>query len=122
MGHRQHRADFGYPLLPFDLNRREYNAELAGGCLLEMGIYPVALAWLFMQRDPVDIQVSAHRAPNGVEDDLAMLFDYGDESDGAVATLGTSFRSKPGYPGWQAAKQPCVLGEHHPVPGTHGTR
>ena len=91
---RQFKADFGYPLLPFDPGRREYNAKLAGGCLLEMGIYPVALAWLFMQRDPVDIQVTAHRAPNGVEDDLAMLFDYGDESDGAVATLGTSFRSK----------------------------
>ena len=91
---RQVKADFGYPLLPFDPGRREYNAELAGGCLLEMGIYPVALAWLFMQRDPVDIQVTAHRAPNGVEDDVAMLFDYGDESDGAVATLGTSFRSK----------------------------
>jgi predicted dehydrogenase len=91
---RQVKADFGYPLLPFDPDRREYNAELAGGCLLEMGIYPVALAWLFMQRDPVDIQVTAHKAPNGVEDDVAMLFDYGDESDGAVATLGTSFRSK----------------------------
>lgn len=91
---RQVKADFGYPLLPFDPNRREYNAELAGGCLLEMGIYPVALAWLFMQRDPVDIKVTAHKAPNGVEDDVAMLFDYGDESDGAVATLGTSFRSK----------------------------
>ena len=91
---RQVKADFGYPLLPFDPARREYNAELAGGCLLEMGIYPVALAWLFMQRDPVDIQVTAHKAPNGVEDDVAMLFQYGDESDGAVATLGTSFRSK----------------------------
>ena len=91
---RQVKADFGYPLLPFDPARREYNAELAGGCLLEMGIYPVALAWLFMQRDPVDIKVTAHKAPNGVEDDVAMLFQYGDESDGAVATLGTSFRSK----------------------------
>lgn len=91
---RQVKADFGYPLLPFDPNRREYNAELAGGCLLEMGIYPVALAWLFIQRDPEKIQVTAHKAPNGVEDDVAILFNYGDESDGAVATLGTSFRSK----------------------------
>jgi len=91
---RQVKADFGYPQLPFDPGRREYNAELAGGCLLEMGVYPVALAWLFMQRDPVDIQVVAHKAPNGVEDDVAMLFDYGDGSEGAVATLGTSFRSK----------------------------
>ena len=91
---RQVKADFGYPLLPFDPQRREYDAELAGGCLLEMGIYPVALAWLFMQRDPVDIQVTAHRAPNGVEDDVVMVFDYGEESQNAVATLGTSFRSK----------------------------
>jgi predicted dehydrogenase len=90
---RQLKADFGYPL-PYDPRRREYNAELAGGCLLEMGIYPVALAWLFMQQDPEDIQVVAHKAPNGVEDDVAMLFDYGDKADGAVATLGTSFRNK----------------------------
>jgi len=91
---RQVKADFGYPLLPYDPDRRELNSELAGGCLLEMGIYPVALAWLFIQRDPEDILVVAHKAPNGVEDDVAILFDYGAGSDGAVATLGTSFRSK----------------------------
>ena len=91
---RQLKADFGYPLLPYDPGRREYNAALAGGCLLEMGIYPVALARLFIQHDPVAIQVVAHKAPNGVEDDVAMLFDYGDSADGAVATLATSFRSK----------------------------
>lgn len=91
---RQVKADFGYPLLPFDPDRREYDADLAGGCLLEMGIYPVALAWLFMQKDPVRVEVVAHKAPNGVEDDVVMVFDYGDECEGAVATLGTSFRSK----------------------------
>ncbi|MDH3903536.1 MAG: Gfo/Idh/MocA family oxidoreductase, partial [Xanthomonadales bacterium] len=41
---RQIKADFGYPQLPFDPGRREYNVEFAGGCLLEMGIYPVSLA------------------------------------------------------------------------------
>ena len=56
---RQVKVDFGYPQLPYDPDRREYNAELAGGCLLEMGIYPIALAWLFMQRDPENIQVTA---------------------------------------------------------------
>lgn len=91
---RQVKADFGFPKLPFDPDQREYNADLAGGCLLEMGIYPVALAWLFMQKDPVEIQAVAHKAPNGVEDDLVMVFDYGEDSEGAVATLGTSFRSK----------------------------
>lgn len=90
----QIKADFGYPQLPYDPKRREYDADLAGGCLLEMGIYPVALAWLFMQRDPERIQVSAHRAPNGVEDDLNILYDYDSASGDARAVLGTSFRSK----------------------------
>lgn len=99
---RQIKADFGYPQLPFDPDRREYNVEFAGGCLLEMGIYPVSLAWLFMQQDPVGIQTTVHKAPNGVEDDVVMLFNYGNNIDGhterntegTTATLATSFRSK----------------------------
>jgi predicted dehydrogenase len=91
---RQVKADFGYPFLPFDPDRREYNADLAGGCLLEIGVYPVALALLFLQRDPDAIQVIARKAPNGVEDDLQMLFDYGDNDSGCTATLAASFRSK----------------------------
>lgn len=91
MGKIRHiKADFGYPQLPFDPHKREYNIHLAGGCLLEMGIYPVALAWLFMSEEPRDIQVLSRFAPNGVEDDLAIQFNYAD----AVATLGTSFRCK----------------------------
>ena len=83
------KADFGYPL-PYDPLRREYHADLAGGALLEMGIYPVALAWLFMQAHPQHIEVIARKAPNRVEDDVVMLFDY----PNAVATLATSFRCK----------------------------
>ena len=101
---RQIKADFGYPQLPFDPKRREYDADLAGGCLLEMGIYPVALADLFMQQDPVDMQVLAHMAPNGVEDDVAMLFDYGDQADGAVAVLSTSYRAR-------LPNVACIIGE-----------
>jgi predicted dehydrogenase len=84
------KADFGYPLLPFDAQRREYDAALGGGCLLEMGIYPVALAWLFLRREPRRMHVIRRDAPNGVEDDIAALFDY----DDCTATLATSFRCK----------------------------
>lgn len=84
------KADFGYPLLPYDPQRREYNASLAGGSLLEMGIYPIALAWLFLERDPQEIKVVARKAANGVEDDVAMIFNY----DNCVASLATSFRCK----------------------------
>ena len=87
---QQIKADFGYPQLPYSADKRMYNADLAGGCLLEMGVYPVALAWFFLRQDPTSIQVVSRHAPNGVEDDLAVLFNYKE----LVATLGTSFRCK----------------------------
>ncbi len=85
----QIKADFGYPV-EYSSTKREYNADLAGGCLLDMGVYPVALAALFSGQDPERISVVSRHAPNGVEDDVAAIFDY----SGFVATLGTSFRAK----------------------------
>ena len=85
----QINVDFGYPF-EYSATRREYNADLAGGCLLEMGVYPVALAALFTGQDPEEIAVVARHAPNGVEDDVAAIFNYRD----CVATLTTSFRAK----------------------------
>ena len=85
------RADFGYDQT-YDPDGRLYNPDLAGGAVLDMGVYPVALAWLFLQRDPTEIVAVGHRAPTGVEDDVTMRFDY----PGAVATLATSFRGR--YP------------------------
>ena len=85
----QINVDFGYPL-EYSATRREYNADLAGGCLLEMGVYPVALAALFTGQDPEEVAVVSRHAPNGVEDDVVAMFNYRD----CVATLGTSFRAK----------------------------
>ena len=87
---RHVKADFGYPI-PYSNDRREYDNRLAGGCLLEMGIYPVAIAQYFLGSEPDDITVRSHQAPNGVEDDVVILASY---SQGAMATLATSFRCK----------------------------
>ena len=87
---RHLKADFGYPL-PFDAARREYDRVLAGGCLLEMGVYPVAIAALFMHDDPKAINVAHGLAPNGVENDVVILYHF---EDGGTATLATSFRCK----------------------------
>ena len=86
---RHVKADFGYPIT-YDPEKRVYNAELAGGCLFDMGIYPVALARLFTSRAPSTIEVVSRFAPNGVDDDVVMLCNYED----CVATLATSFRCK----------------------------
>ncbi len=83
------KAEFGYPL-PYDADRREWNADLAGGCLLEMGIYPVAFAQFFCGRPMSTPIVSAQIAPNGVEKDVIILAETGP----VKLCLATSFQCK----------------------------
>lgn len=83
------KADFGYPM-PYQLESREYRTDLAGGCLLDMGIYPIALAYYFTNVEMKNLIVKADFAPNGVEDDVTILADAGD----IKLTLGTSFQCK----------------------------
>jgi predicted dehydrogenase len=83
------KADFGYPM-PYQLETREYRADLAGGCLLDMGIYPLALANYFANDALSNLIVKADLAPNGVEDDLIILADAGD----IKLNLATSFQCK----------------------------
>ena len=85
---RHIQADFGFHV-PFDPKSRLFAPELAGGAMLDVGIYPIALAWLFATRSPERVQAVGRRAASGVDDDVAMLFDYGD----CTATLLASFRS-----------------------------
>ena len=86
---RHVKADFGYPL-PYSPDLREYDARVGGGCVLEMGIYPIAIARLFLPGEPHKIEVVGRTADNGVEDDISAVLDYGH----AIATLSTSFRCK----------------------------
>ncbi|MEP5765168.1 MAG: Gfo/Idh/MocA family oxidoreductase [Halieaceae bacterium] len=83
------KADFGYPMT-YSEDLREYDARVGGSAVLEMGIYPLAIARLFIGRGPDSWQVSGRRAANGVEDDVVAIGDYGD----CMATLATGFRCK----------------------------
>ena len=86
---RHIKAELGYSK-PYDPHSRLYDPSLAGGCLLDMGIYPIAIARYFTDKSPEAIHVVSRHTPNGVDDDVAMLFNY----DNCIATLATSFRCK----------------------------
>ena len=83
------KSDFGFPMA-YDPKARTYNPELAGGALLDMGIYPLAMAWLFFSQFPKKINATAQFAPTGVDTDVNMLLEY----EGGHASLHTSFVSK----------------------------
>ncbi|WP_371187913.1 Gfo/Idh/MocA family protein [Thalassotalea maritima] len=80
------KADFGYPM-PYDPNSRPWNINLAGGCLLDMGIYPLAFNYLFNSSTDYSPHIIGRRAPNGADRDVVMALDYGKQ----VSQLHTSF-------------------------------
>ncbi len=93
------KADFGYPMA-YDPQSRVYNKALAGGCLLDMGIYPLAISNYFLTGTLAFQYINAHLAPNGVDDDVVMIA----TSDGVNVALTTSFQCK-------LANQAQIIGE-----------
>lgn len=82
---RQLRANFSFDR-PYDPRDRLYNPALAGGALLDAGIYPVSFASFVMGRQPDRISSLALRAETGVDAQSAFLFDYGNAVLGVLST------------------------------------
>lgn len=83
------KADFGYPI-PYEVESRMYNPDLAGGCLYDMGIYSLAIANFFSSGKFEAPVVHAQFAPNGVDNDVLLNANC----DGALLSLGTSFQCR----------------------------
>lgn len=79
------QADFAFATEK-NMEGRLYNPALAGGSLLDLGVYPIALAYYFINRPPEKIMASAAMTSTGVDESLGMIFQYGD----ITATLFTS--------------------------------
>lgn len=78
-------ADFGFRG-GTDETKRILNPELAGGALLDVGIYPLALASMVFGR-PDKIVSAAHRGNTGVDEHAGILLQY---SAGQLAILHTA--------------------------------
>jgi predicted dehydrogenase len=79
------QANFGVQK-PFDPKSRLFSPELAGGALLDLGVYPISLAsWLLGK--PETVSSWSHMGPSGVDMRNAMTFTY---SDGRFAQLNTA--------------------------------
>jgi predicted dehydrogenase len=79
-------ADFGEH---FAADHRIMRQELAGGPMLDLGTYPVALA-LWVLGEPTGVLASGSRAPSGVNGQTGMLLTH---QDGQQSVLHTSLFS-----------------------------
>jgi predicted dehydrogenase len=84
---RMLQADFGFRA-DIDPNSRLFNLELAGGALLDVGIYPISLSSMIFGA-PSQIAGLAHFGSTGVDEQCGMVLGF---SSGALAMLSAAVR------------------------------
>jgi len=84
---RRISADFSFAL-PFNIEHRLWDREKGGGALLDLGIYPVTLAW-WVLGPPARVDAVGHLAETGVDDEITLLMSW---ENGASASLTAGLR------------------------------
>jgi predicted dehydrogenase len=87
---RMLKADFGFRCA-WDPQGRLLNPELAGGSVLDVGVYPIALASHLFGAQPSKMHALAHLGKTGVDEQAAMLFKY---AGGGLALLSSAVRTR----------------------------
>lgn len=85
-------ADFGFKPENNDPKGRLFNPELAGGSLLDVGIYPISLAFMINGK-PDSIVSEWTRGKTGVDEQASIVFKY---ANGSMAVLHSSIQSDTG--------------------------
>lgn len=80
------KADFGFKA---NVTRepRLFDPKFAGGALLDIGIYPIAMAWLIYGQTPKKVSVFSKQTGTGVDSEETMIFEY---ENGEMANLTAS--------------------------------
>ena len=79
------RADFGIPF-EFNANSRIFNNELAGGALLDVGVYPISLAYKLFG-PPTDIMAMGNIGESGVDESSTVILKH---AGNQISTLRSS--------------------------------
>lgn len=90
---RHFRVSFGYKA-KFDANNRLFNPDLAGGALLDVGVYPITYVVHMMDRLPDEIISSAEFGKTQVDEQNVIIMKY---NDGILANLSSSVSVETGY-------------------------
>jgi len=84
---RMIRAEFGFKA-DCDPKNRLLNPDLAGGTLLDIGVYPITIAQYLFNKKPLAISSMASIGKTGVDEQLSLSLKY---SENQIAHLSTSF-------------------------------
>ena len=83
-------ANFG-SFKDYDMSNRFFNRSLAGGAMLDIGVYALSLIRWFMRPDPERMITDVRLAPTGVDEQVTMLLS---NKEGQMAAVALSLHSK----------------------------
>lgn len=75
----------------YDMRNRFFNRNLAGGAMLDIGVYALSFVRWFMDETPNRIHSQVQMAPTGVDESATMLLS---NEQGQMATVALSLHSK----------------------------
>ena len=75
----------------YDMNNRFFNKNLAGGAMLDIGVYALSLCRWFMASKPEQVKSIVKMAPTGVDEQVGLLLM---NAEGQMATIMLSLHSK----------------------------
>ena len=84
------QADFGFKPKTREPEGRLFNPNLAGGSLLDIGIYPISLASMVMGK-PKSFVSDWHQGPTGIDEQASCILKY---DNGSMALLHSSLESE----------------------------
>ncbi len=75
----------------YDMDNRFFNPELAGGALLDIGVYALSFVRFFLKSQATSIASQVKKAPTGVDEQVGILLT---NEDGQMATVALTLHSK----------------------------
>ena len=83
-------STFGYNFERNELDRK-FNHELAGGALLDLGVYNIAISQWVMNREPISFNAQGYLGKTNVDEMLAVNLNYG---NGTISQFSCNFLSE----------------------------
>lgn len=75
----------------YDMSNRFFNRDLAGGAMLDIGVYALSLARMFLDSNPDQVKSFVRKAPTGVDESAAIAMT---NKEGQLVTATLSLHSK----------------------------